>query len=125
MVAEGISIGIGASTGALLIKELFSWLRVKYAKTKIPQPLETHLKPDFVSTSECNRRMKDFDERLSNLERRFTVGFDNILAKLDAMDRKSEERAIACNRRLDPIVQKTSEIAGKVDIIERKVFKIS
>lgn len=125
MVAEGISIGIGASTGALLIKELFSWLRARYTKTEIPQPLSVHEQHDCVSVKECNRRMKDFDERLSNLERRFTVGFDNILAKLDAMDRKSEERAIACNRRLDPIVQKTSEIAGKVELIERKVFKIS
>lgn len=116
---DGETTGVIISTGAFsaLCTLAATWIKAKIGTkaTIEPDPLNVKKVEGCITVGECNRRMKDFDERLGKLERRFAVGFDNILAKLDAMDRKSEERAIALNRRVDPIVEKVSHLAGQLE----------
>ena len=67
--------------------------------------------------------MKDLDERVTRLEGKFDSGIGKIMDKLSAMDRESEQRAVALHRRMDAISEKTSETAGVVEMIKGKMFK--
>lgn len=90
-------------------------------KAEIPQPCEVHQQNDCITVKECNRRMKSLEDRMDKMELRFANGFENILKKLDAMDQRSEERAIALNRRIDPMMEKLAECRGQVDMIKEQV----
>lgn len=90
-------------------------------KAEIPQPCEVHQQNDCVTVKECNRRMKSLEDRMDMMEQRFAGGFENILKKLDAMDKRSEDRAIALNRRIDPMMEKLAECRGQVDLIKDQV----
>lgn len=123
MDADGITIGIGSGVAALAIRELCAWLRARYARTVIPQPCDVRKVNDCVSVKECNRRMKELDERVTRLETKFDQGINKVMDKLSAMDRESEARAVALHRRIDTISEKTSETAGAVEMIKGKMFK--
>ena len=86
-------------------------------------PLHVSKVQNCVSIGECNRRMKDLDERVTRLEGKFDSGIGKIMDKLSAMDRESEQRAVALHRRMDAISEKTSETAGVVEMIKGKMFK--
>ena len=90
-------------------------------KSEIPQPCKVERVNDCVSVQECNRRMKELDERMTKLEARVAVGFDNILKKLDAMDQRSEDRAIALNRRIDPMMERLAETSGQVKMMKEQI----
>ena len=90
-------------------------------KAEIPQPCDVHQVNDCVSVKECNRRMKAIEERMDKMEQRFNTGVDNILKKLDAMDQRSEDRAIALNRRIDPMMEKMAECRGQVDLMKEQI----
>lgn len=90
-------------------------------KAEIPQPCEVHQQNDCITVKECNRRMKSLEERMDKMEQRFAGGFDNILKKLDAMDQRSEDRAIALNRRIDPMMEKMAECRGQVDLMKEQI----
>ena len=91
----------------------------------INDPLHVAKVQNCVSIGECNRRMKDLDERVTRLEGKFDSGIGKIMDKLSAMDRESEQRAVALHRRMDAISEKTSETAGVVEMIKGKMFKRS
>ena len=91
----------------------------------INDPLHVSKVQNCVSIGECNRRMKDLDERVTRLEGKFDSGIGKIMDKLSAMDRESETRAVALHRRMDAISEKTSETAGVVEMIKGKMFKRS
>lgn len=120
---DGLSLTIGGSLGAAIVGALVKIYTAKRhaEETKIPQPCDVHQVNDCVSVKECNRRMKALEERMDKMEQRFADGFDNVLKKLDAMDRRSEERAIALNRRIDPMMEKMAETAGQVNMIKEQV----
>ena len=120
---DGLSLTLGGSLGAAIVGALVKIYTAKRhaEETKIPQPCDVHQVNDCVSVKECNRRMKALEERMDKMEQRFADGFDNVLKKLDAMDRRSEERAIALNRRIDPMMEKMAETAGQVNMIKEQV----
>ena len=89
----------------------------------VNDPLHISKVQNCVSIGECNRRMKDLDERVTRLEGKFDSGIGKIMDKLSAMDRESEQRAVALHRRMDAISEKTSETAGVVEMIKGKMFK--
>ena len=91
----------------------------------VNDPLHVSKVQNCVSIGECNRRMKDLDERVTRLEGKFDSGIGKIMDKLSAMDRESEQRAVALHRRMDAISEKTSETAGVVEMIKGKMFKRS
>ena len=124
---DGLSLTLGGTLGAAIVGGLVKiYTSKKHAEaTAIPQPCEIHQTNDCVSVKECNRRMKELDERVTRLETKFDRGFDKIMDKLSAMDRESEQRAVALHRRMDSISEKTSETAGAVEMIKGKMFKRS
>lgn len=117
---DGLSLAIGGTLGAAIVGGLVKiYAAKKHAdETKIPQPCEVHQTRDCITVQECNRRMKSLEERMDKIEERVSGGFDNILKKLDAMDKRSEERAIALNRRIDPMMEKLAECRGEVNMMK-------
>lgn len=120
---DGLSLAIGGTLGAAIVGGLFKWLGAKKIaeETKIPQPCEVHQQNDCITVKECNRRMKSLEERMDKMEQRFAGGLDNILKKLDAMDQRSEDRAIALNRRIDPMMEKLAATSGRVDTMQEQI----
>ena len=122
---DGLSLAIGGTLGAAIVGGIVKiWTTKRHAEaTKIPQPCEVHQTRDCVTVQECNRRMHDFDTRLCTVEQKLGTVFQSILAKLDEMDSKSEQRSIDLHRRVDGIAEKTAETAGAVELIKAKMFK--
>lgn len=123
---DGMSLTIGGTLGAAIVSAIVKiWTSNRHAdKTAVPQPCEVHEQNDCITVKECNRRMKSLEERMAATDLRFASGFENILKKLDAMDRRSEERAIALNRRIDPMMEKLAECRGQVDMIKDQVIDV-
>lgn len=123
MDAEGISIGIGSGVAIVALKEAFSWLRAKYAKTEIPQPMRntiegevrTQKSPLYVTVGECNRRMCEHTAEIQNLRDEVINGQKEIVSKLDELDQRSENRAIASNQRIDRVMERSAEMRGQVE----------
>ena len=122
---DGLSLTIGGTLGVAIVSAIVKiyTARSHAAETKIPQPCEVKRVTDCISVQECNRRMEELDDRVTKLEERMQSGFENILEKLDAMDKRSEDRAIALNRRLDPALEKLASVSGQVEVIKGKVLK--
>ena len=122
---DGLSLTLGGTLGAAIVGGIVKiWTAKRHAEaTKIPQPCEVHQTRDCITVQECNRRMHDFDARLCTVEQKLGSVFQSILAKLDEMDSKSEQRSIDLHRRVDGIAEKTAETAGAVELIKAKMFK--
>lgn len=123
MDAEGISIGIGSGVAIVALKEVFSWLRAKYTKTEIPQPMRntiegevrTQKSQQYVTVGECNRRMCEHTSEIQNLRNEVINGQKEIVSKLDELDQRSENRAIASNQRIDRVMERSAEMRGQVE----------
>ena len=119
--------GIIISSGAVgaLCGVASTWIKAKFGqKAKIePDPLNVHEQHDCITVKECNRRMNELDERVTRLETRLDSGFATIMDKLSAMDRESEQRAVALHRRMDAMVTTVSKVDGEVGLIKAKMFK--
>ena len=123
MDAEGISIGIGSGVAIVALKEVFSWLRAKYTKTEIPQPLRstidgevrTQKSPQYDTVGECNRRMCEHTAEIQSLRDEVINGQKEIVSKLDELDQRSENRAIASNQRIDRVMERSAEMRGQVE----------
>lgn len=120
---DGLSLTLGGSLGAAIVGAIVKLYAAKTHAdaTKIPQPCDVHQINDCITVKECNRRMKDLEERMNAMDERISKGFDGLLDKLDAMDQRSEDRAIALNRRIDPMIEKLSETKGRVDAFESRL----
>ena len=125
---DGITIALGATTTGFLVKELIAWLRSRNQRTEIspnPLPVEGEIakKQSFVTVGECNRRMCEHDQRLAKLDTEIKRSNDSVIAKLDELDARSEERSIKTHQRLDPLIQQIGRLSGKVEIIENAAIK--
>ena len=122
---DGVSLSIGGTLGAAIVAAIVKiyTTRAHAEATKIPQPCDVRQVNDCVSVRECNRRMAALDDRVTRLETKVDKGFGEIGEKLEAMDRKSEERAIALHHKMDAVANSVASVGGKVEIIERQVFK--
>lgn len=120
--------GIIISSGAVgaLCGVASTWIKAKFGqkvKAEIPQPCDVRKVNDCISVKECNRRMKELDDRVTRLETRLDSGFATIIDKLSAMDRDSEQRAVALHRRMDAMVSTVAKVDGEVGLIKAKMFK--
>lgn len=131
--AAGGGIWIGRKGGESAAEKTFE-KREQEIRTQIANELQAKITNDplhvakvqsCVSIGECNRRMKDLDDRVTRLEEKFDNGISKIIDKLSAMDREGEQRAVALHRRMDALSEKTSETAGAVELIKAKMFKRS
>ena len=88
-------------------------------RTKITNdPLNVDTADKFVTRGECKRLMCAHDTALTELRSDIKNGMVNILHKLEAMDRKSEERAIAAHNRIEPLVKEISKNIGQVELMK-------
>ena len=122
---DGLSLTIGGTLGAAIVSAIVKiWTAKQHAaETKIPQPCDVRTVNDCVSVKECNRRMKELDERLTRCEAENRANFAEVRDLIKEMDRKSEDRAISLHHKMDAIANSVSATGGKVELIERQVFK--
>ena len=113
METTGIAISsgvVGAICGVVAV-----WIKVKYGKTHIPQPLNTtHVGP-FVTVGECKQHRCAMAERISTEHEML----QNIMDKLDENDHRDEERAKSTHARIDPLIEEIGSIRGKMEIFEK------
>lgn len=121
---DGLSITLGATTVGLIVKEGLAWLRSRSQKTTIaPTPLSVEETDKFITRGECKRLMCAHDSQISELRSDVKTGNVNILHKLEAMDRKSEERAIAAHSRIEPLVKELAKNIGQVELMKEGFLK--
>lgn len=123
-VIQGGGLVIG---GGLLVK-LLDWAKTAWAarnqRTEIaPTPLPVEETDKFITRGECKRLMCAHDTQLSEIRNDIKTGNVNILHKLEAMDRKSEERAIAAHSRIEPLVREISKNIGQVEMMKEAFLK--
>ena len=115
----GIIISTAVATKALDVA--LAWVKAKFMKGNEPHQIQQV--NDCVTVKECNRRMKDLDDRVTRLEHKFDSSVEKIISKLDTMDREGEKRSVDIHRRLDGVVEKVAETRGEVGLIKDKMFK--
>ena len=123
-VIQGGGLVIG---GGLLVK-LLDWAKTAWAarnqRTEIsPTPLPVEEADKFMTRGECKRLMCAHDTQLAEVRNDIKTGNINILHKLEAMDKKSEERAIAAHSRIEPLVREISKNIGSLKV-NCRCFKI-
>ena len=113
METTGIAISsgvVGAICGVVA-----AWIKARYGKTHIPQPLNTtHVGP-FVSVGECKQHRCAIGERIRTEHEML----QNIMDKLDENDRRDEERAKSTHARIDPLIVEIGSIRGKIEFFEK------
>lgn len=121
---DGLSLTIGGTLGAAIVSGLVKIFTSRNQKTTLePDPLNVRQQYDCITVKECNRRMRELDERMTRLESRLDVGLGKIMDKLSAMDKVGEDRAIALHNRLDPMAERIAKTSGEVDLIKEKMFR--
>lgn len=113
METTGIAISsgvVGAICGVVA-----AWIKARYGKTHIPQPLNTtHVGP-FVTVGECKQHRCAIGERIRTEHEML----QNIMDKLDENDRRDEERAKSTHARIDPLIVEIGSIRGKIEFFEK------
>ena len=121
---DGITIALGATTTGFIVKEFLAWLRGRNQCTEIkPQPIKTEEADKFVTVDECKRLMCAHDSQLSEIRADIKTGNINILHKLEAMDQKSEKRAIDAHSRIEPLVREISKNIGQVELMKEAFMR--
>ena len=137
--SDGTMIVLSSASAGLLIKEIFAWLRSRNQKTEIaPDPLnvkgDINMRKDqkYVSAGEFNERMKKVDGDIAAVRNdvsmlRSDISNSNraVIDKLDEIDKRSEDRAIALNRRMDPLIEKVAANSEAVDFIKKAAINSS
>ena len=84
--------------------------------------VHTEKKPTYVPVAECNRRMCEHAERMTRLEDEVKKSNATVIAKLDEIDSRAEERAQATHRRLDPIIGQVAANTEAIGNIKQLAF---
>lgn len=99
---EGATIVLGGATAALLLKELFAWLRSRNQRTEIaPQPLEVKGAPKYVTKDEFEKHVQLND-----------AAHENMFSRLNRNDRETSEMSGTLKA-----------IRDDVTLIKNKLFK--
>lgn len=125
-------------TGGMLMKLAdvgFKAWQSRNQKTEItPDPLHAHITkdPKFVTAGEFNERMKKVDGEftsvrgeIKDLRADISTGNRAVLQKLDEIDKRSEDRAISLNRRIDPMIEKVAANSEAVEFMKAAAIKAS
>lgn len=117
----GLAVGSSAVTAVCVLAG--QWIKAKYGeKSKIepdPSPFPVQQQGPYVTTGECKQHRCAIEKRIDIL----SAGNQKVLDKLDELDQRSEERAIALNRRIDPMLEKLSATAATVDMLKTAAQK--
>ena len=117
MEVDGVSLTMGGAAVTALAGVAGAYLKAKFGKTQIPQPMETQQVGPFVTCGECKQHRAAIGKRIDTIE----TSTRTIINKLDEIDTRAEQRSENLHRRLDPIIEKVAANSAKVDMIENTV----
>ena len=115
MEVDGINLAVGGGAVSAIAGIAGAWIKAKFGKTTVPQPLETREEPRFVTCDQCAEHRKAINARIDDIG----PALGRVFKKLDENDKRAEERAQATHRRLDPFIQEIGAVRGKIEIIEK------
>ncbi|MBQ3341024.1 MAG: hypothetical protein IJG84_03950 [Kiritimatiellae bacterium] len=82
---DGLSLTLGGTTLALLVKEGFAWLRARRQRTEIaPSPLPVDKLDKFVTRGEFNKHVEDNARDHENMFARLNAN-DKLTSKLEGV----------------------------------------
>ena len=114
MEVDGINLAIGGSAVTAIAGVAGAWIKARFGKTQIPQPMETSQVGPYVTCGECKQHRAAIGKRLDTVE----SSTRTIINKLDEIDTRAEQRSENLHRRLDPIIEKVASNSAKVDMME-------
>ena len=117
MEVDGISLTVGGAAVSALAGVAGAYIKAKFGKTQIPQPMETQQVGPFVTCGECKQHRAAIGKRIDTIE---TTSHD-ILAKLDEIDTRAEVRSENLHRRLDPVIEKVAANSAKVEMLDAAI----
>ena len=114
MEVGGDTILISGSAIATLGGIAGAYIKAKFGKTEIPQPMETSQVGPFVTCGECKQHRAAIGKRIDTIE----TSTRTIINKLDEIDTRAEQRSENLHRRLDPIIEKVAANSAKVEMMD-------
>ncbi|MBQ7527169.1 MAG: hypothetical protein IJT11_05525, partial [Bacteroidaceae bacterium] len=115
MEVGGDTILISGSAIATLGGLAGAYIKAKFGKTQIPQPMETAQVGPYVTCGECKQHRAAINRRIDTVEQSTRT----IINKLDEIDNRAETRSENLHRRLDPIVAQVAANSEAVDFIKK------
>lgn len=117
MEVDGVNLAIGGGAVTAIAGVVGAYIKAKFGKTQIPQPMETQQVGPFVTCGECKQHRAAIGKRIDTIE----TSTRSILNKLDEIDTRAEQRSENLHRRLDPIIEKVAANSAKIDLFESTV----
>ncbi len=123
--ANYITVGLTGGTVFYILKEAFSFFKgLLKPKQKVevendPLKVETTKTDKFVTRGECNNYRCQIQGQLGRIDE----GLKDISHKLDENDKRSEQRAINMNQRVDPLISALGKMQGSVDLIKESYLQ--
>ena len=115
MEVDGISLTMGGAAVSAIAGIAGAWIKARYGRTEVPQPLETERVGPYVTCGECKQHRAAIGKRIDDIG----PALGRVFKKLDENDKRSEERARQTHARLDPFSREVGAVHGKIDIIEK------
>jgi len=117
MEVDGVNLAIGGTAVTAIAGVVGAYIKAKFGKTQIPQPMETKQVGPFVTCGECKQHRAAIGKRIDTIE----TSTRTIINKLDEIDTRAEQRSENLHRRLDPIIEKVAANSAKIDFFESTV----
>lgn len=117
MEVDGVNLAIGGTAVTAIAGVVGAYIKAKFGKTQIPQPMETQQVGPFVTCGECKQHRAAIGKRIDTIE----TSTRTIINKLDEIDTRAEQRSENLHRRLDPIIEKVAANSAKIDFFESTV----
>lgn len=114
MEVDGINLAIGGGAVTAIAGVVGAYIKAKFGKTEIPQPMETQQVGPFVTCGECKQHRVAIGKRIDTIEESTRT----IINKLDDIDNRAEQRSENLHRRLDPIIEKVAANSAKVEMMD-------
>ena len=114
MEVDGVSLTMGGAAVTALAGVAGAYIKAKFGKTQIPQPMETSQVGPFVTCGECKQHRAAIGKRIDTIE----TSTRTIINKLDEIDTRAEQRSENLHRRLDPIIEKVAANSAKVEMMD-------
>ena len=117
MEVDGVSLTVGGAAVSALAGVAGAYIKAKFGKTQIPQPMETQQVGPFVTCGECKQHRAAIGKRIDSVE----SSTRTILQKLDEIDTRAEVRSENLHRRLDPIIEKVAANSAQIQMIDATI----
>ena len=114
MEVDGVNLAIGGTAVTAIAGVVGAYIKAKFGKTQIPQPMETQQVGPFVTCGECKQHRQAIGKRIDTIE----TSTRTIINKPDEIDTRAEQRSENLHRRLDPIIEKVAANSAKVEMMD-------